>query len=116
EKSDRAIAADMKVDKNVVSRVRKEAESTGAVAPVEKRVGADGKARKQPATKVKPVQRIKKTRPKDEITATGISHFAYWLIHFDRKRAHELVCILHQGGGDRLVADLETGIEIEESA
>jgi hypothetical protein len=51
EKSDRAIADEMKVDKNVVSRVRKKAEATGAVAPVEKRTGKDRKARKQPATK-----------------------------------------------------------------
>jgi hypothetical protein len=49
EKSDRQIAADMKVDKNVVGRARRRAESTGAVAPVAKRVGKDGKARKQPA-------------------------------------------------------------------
>jgi len=49
EKSDRAIADEMKVDKNVVSRMRKKAEATGAVAPVAKRVGKDGKARKQPA-------------------------------------------------------------------
>jgi hypothetical protein len=46
EKSDRAIADDMKVDKNVVARVRKKMEATGAVAPVEKRTGKDGKARK----------------------------------------------------------------------
>jgi hypothetical protein len=46
EKSDRAIADQMKVDKNVVSRVRQKAEATGAVAPVEKRTGKDGKARK----------------------------------------------------------------------
>jgi hypothetical protein len=51
EKSDRAIADEMKVDKNVVSRVRKKAEATGAVAPVEKRTGKDGKARKKPAAK-----------------------------------------------------------------
>jgi hypothetical protein len=38
----------MKVDKNVVSRIRKKAESTGAAAPVKKRIGKDGKARKQP--------------------------------------------------------------------
>jgi hypothetical protein len=46
EKSDRAIAEQAKIDKNVVSRVRKKAEATGAVAPVEKRTGKDGKARK----------------------------------------------------------------------
>jgi hypothetical protein len=49
EKSDRALADQMKVDKNVVSRIRKKVEATGASAPVEKRTGKDGKARKQPA-------------------------------------------------------------------
>jgi ParB-like chromosome segregation protein Spo0J len=66
EKSDRAIAADMKVDKNVVSRVRKEAESTGAVAPVEKRVGKDGKARKQPASKVTEKHRLPSPKKANE--------------------------------------------------
>jgi len=51
EKSDRAIAADLKVDKNVVSRVRQKEVATGALAPVEKTVGKDGKTRKQPAKK-----------------------------------------------------------------
>jgi hypothetical protein len=54
EKSDRAMAEQLKVDKNVVSRVRKKAEATGAVAPVEKRTGKDGKARKKPTKKAKP--------------------------------------------------------------
>jgi hypothetical protein len=48
-RSDRAIATDLKVDKNVVSRARRQLEATGAAAPVEKRTGKDGKARKQPA-------------------------------------------------------------------
>jgi hypothetical protein len=61
-KSDRAIAAEMKTNKNTVSRLRKkaekatvsietvgEAEATVPIGTVEKRVGKDGKARKQPA-------------------------------------------------------------------
>jgi hypothetical protein len=51
EKSDRAIAKTAKVGKDTVRRVRKEAEATGAVAPVEKRVGADGRARRKPTKK-----------------------------------------------------------------
>jgi ParB-like chromosome segregation protein Spo0J len=46
EKSDRTIAREAKVDHKQVSRARRKAEATGAAAPVEKRTGADGKARK----------------------------------------------------------------------
>jgi ParB-like chromosome segregation protein Spo0J len=50
-KSDRAIAADMKTNKNTVGRLRKKAEATVPTGTVDKRTGADGKARKQPAKK-----------------------------------------------------------------
>jgi hypothetical protein len=56
EKSDRAIAADLKVDKNVVSRARKKVEETGAPAPVEKRTGKDGKSRRLPTKKTRPAK------------------------------------------------------------
>jgi hypothetical protein len=52
EASDRAIAKTVKRDHKVVARVRKKMERTGAVAPVERRLGADGKQRKKPAKKV----------------------------------------------------------------
>jgi hypothetical protein len=50
DKSNRAIAADaekdgIKLDKNKVSKKRKEMESTGEVAPVDKTVGQDGRSR-----------------------------------------------------------------------
>jgi len=51
EKSDREIARALKTDHKKVGRVRKAKEATGAIAPVEKRVGKDGKARKQPSKK-----------------------------------------------------------------
>jgi hypothetical protein len=51
EKADRVIAREAKVDHKQVSRARRKAEATGAIAPVEKRTGADGKTRKQPAKK-----------------------------------------------------------------
>jgi hypothetical protein len=56
EKSDRVIAREAKVDHKQVSRARKKGEATGAITPVQKRTGADGKRRKQPAKKktVKP--------------------------------------------------------------
>jgi ParB-like chromosome segregation protein Spo0J len=53
EKADRVIAREAKVDHKQVSRARRKAE---ALAPVEKRTGADGKARKQPAKKAPKVR------------------------------------------------------------
>ena len=52
-KSDRAIAAEMKTNKNTVGRLRKKVEQKATVptGTVEKRVGADGKTRKLPAKK-----------------------------------------------------------------
>jgi ParB-like chromosome segregation protein Spo0J len=54
EKSDRVIAAAAKVDHHQVARARKKGVATGTIVPVEKRVGKDGKARKQPAKKKRP--------------------------------------------------------------
>jgi ParB-like chromosome segregation protein Spo0J len=51
EKSDRAIAKQAKVSKNTVAAVRRKMEATGQIDQLEKRVGADGKARKQPTRK-----------------------------------------------------------------
>jgi hypothetical protein len=59
EKSDRTIAEQIKVGKDTVRRIRKKAESTGAVAPVKKRVGKDGKARKQPARRASKASKAK---------------------------------------------------------
>jgi hypothetical protein len=49
ELSHRQIGTMTKTDKNKVAKVRAKMEVTGAVAPVEKTVGADGKARKRSA-------------------------------------------------------------------
>jgi hypothetical protein len=46
--SAKARAGGVKIDKNKVSEKRKQMESTGETPPVEKRIGADGKARKLP--------------------------------------------------------------------
>jgi hypothetical protein len=51
EKSDRQIAKQVKASHPTIAKARREAEATGNAFPVEKRVGADGKARKQPARK-----------------------------------------------------------------
>jgi hypothetical protein len=54
EQSNRQIAKQTKTDHKTVAAVRAEKESTGEIPQLEKTVGADGKARKQPTTKAKP--------------------------------------------------------------
>jgi hypothetical protein len=53
EKSDREIAKQVNSSHPTVAKARREAEATGKALPVEKRVGADGKARKRPEKKAK---------------------------------------------------------------
>src|SRR5262249_40464827 len=47
-KSDREIGKEAGVDHKTIAKARAKGETTGEVSPVEKRVGRDGKARKQP--------------------------------------------------------------------
>jgi ParB-like chromosome segregation protein Spo0J len=49
EKSDRELAKQAKVSHPTIAKARREAEATGKALPVDKRLGSDGKARKQPA-------------------------------------------------------------------
>jgi ParB-like chromosome segregation protein Spo0J len=51
KKSDREHAREAGVHHSAISRARRVGESTGAIAPVERRTGKDGKKRKQPAKK-----------------------------------------------------------------
>jgi ParB-like chromosome segregation protein Spo0J len=53
EKSDRQIAEMAKVSKNTAAAVRQKMEATGQIDQLKKRVGADGKSRKQPAKHAK---------------------------------------------------------------
>jgi len=69
EASDRTIAKQVKRDHKTVAKIRKELESTGEVSPVETRVGADGKARKQ--TKARPKPKSKPPQPPPITRATG---------------------------------------------
>jgi ParB-like chromosome segregation protein Spo0J len=62
DKSDREIAKQVKASHPTVAKVRRQAEATGKALPVEKRVGADGKARKQPVRKARPT----KAEPEDD--------------------------------------------------
>jgi hypothetical protein len=51
EKSDRQLAKEAGTTHPTIAKARKQAEATGKALPVEKRTGADGKARKCPAKK-----------------------------------------------------------------
>src|SRR5262245_26902362 len=63
-KSDRAIAKEEGVDHKTVAKARREAESTGEASPVEKRVGADGKARKAKTPRQRKIAQNKARREK----------------------------------------------------
>jgi len=73
EKSDRQLAKQAGVDHKTIAKARRKAEATGEASPVEKRVGADGKARQQPATKPKLVAGVpnegRRTRLEHELDA-----------------------------------------------
>ena len=51
EKSDRTLAKEAGTTHPTIAKARKQAEATGKTLPVEKRTGADGKRRRQPAKK-----------------------------------------------------------------
>ena len=53
EQSNRTIAKQVKADDKTVAKVRRDLESTAELPQLEKTVGADGKARKQPARKAR---------------------------------------------------------------
>ena len=72
QKSNRAIAEDLGVGKDTVRRAR---QSTGAGEPVEKRVGRDGKARRQP-TPPAPPPGLQKLREGSEARYAAI--YAGW--------------------------------------
>jgi ParB-like chromosome segregation protein Spo0J len=118
-KSDRTLAREAKVDHHQVSRARKKAEATGTIVPVEKRTGADGKARKQPARKGWSPECYKQHRAKRrglnserekatkerlaredyfEQTEAEAKHLAVKLVALDRDLARDLREILCIGG------------------
>src|SRR5215472_9669419 len=65
EKSDRQLAKETGVTHPTIAKARRKAEATGKALPVAKRVGADGKARKQPAKKARkqPAKKAKSKTP-----------------------------------------------------
>jgi hypothetical protein len=120
-KSDRTLAREAKVDHHQISRARRKAEATGTTVPVEKRTGADGKARKTLAKKPtketapKPV----KSDPRIISPELGerVGRFANDLILCDRLLAVELKnLIMLQGVRERLSADLTNGLVLDDGA
>jgi hypothetical protein len=126
EKSDRQIAETAKTSPTTVGTVRAEMESTvqSGQLPL-KRVGKDGKSRKQPATK-KPTKKAGRKQPipkpvkhDDRVISPElgerVGRVAYRLIQLDIDLARELVdLILQRGVAERLWADLDTGLKIED--
>jgi ParB-like chromosome segregation protein Spo0J len=125
EKSDRQHAKEAGVSHPTIAKARKTAEATGKALPVAKRVGSDGKARKQPAKKSTKKPEAKQPVPKPvkhdariicPELAERVGRLAYRLVQLDVDLARELVdLILQRGVAERLWADLGTGIEIEGS-
>jgi hypothetical protein len=75
-KADRAIARDLGagIDHKQVGRARRKGESTGAIDPVQRRTGADGRTRRRPAKK----SGTKKTDGKAATGAEGSGSFERW--------------------------------------
>jgi hypothetical protein len=123
-KSDRQIGEMTKADHKTVGAVRAKKEATGEISPVEKRVGGDGKARKQPAKKPtkeanrkQPASRPVKSDPRIISPELGerIGRLADKLIRLDINLARELAdLVLQRGVAERLWADLDTGLKIVE--
>lgn len=77
EASDRQIAKQVRADHKTVGTIRKKKEATGEVSPVEKRTGADGKVRAQPAKKAAPAKPPAAKPPgRDNIGPTGSGEIA----------------------------------------
>jgi ParB-like nuclease domain len=122
EVSDRQIAKQVKADHKTVGAVRKAKEATGEVSPVDKRVGADGKTRTQPAKKARPAAKAKAkaTLPKHDSRiispelADRVGRFAHDLILSERLLARELAdIIMLPGVRERLSADLTNGLALD---
>jgi len=76
EKSDRQLAAEAGVAHTTMSRATKQAEATGAIAPVKGRIGADGKKRKQPKklTKAQKAEQAHRRRTRKAEIAKNREH------------------------------------------
>jgi hypothetical protein len=117
EKSDRAIAAEIGVSDKTVGRARR---TTADYSAVDTRVGLDGKARKRAAKKAIHAQPTPKpAKPDPRIIspklAERVGRFAHDLILSERLLAVELRdFVMLEGARERLWADLDTGLKIED--
>jgi ParB-like chromosome segregation protein Spo0J len=122
EKSDRRIAKTVKVSPTTVGTVRAELEETGDVSKLDTRT--DSKGRKQAAKKSakkagRKVSKLKPVKPDPRIIspklADRVGRFAHDLILSERLLAIELRnLIMLEGARERLWADLDTGLKIED--
>ena len=124
EKSNRQIAATAKASHHTVEAVRTKMEGRGQIAHVSERT--DTRGRKQPAKKSPKGADRKQPAPKpvkhdariiSPELGERVGRLAYRLIRLDRELARELAdLILQRGVAERLWADLDTGIDLEERA
>jgi ParB-like nuclease family protein len=117
EKSNRQIGKQIGASHHTVKEVRTEMEGTGQIAQLQKTVGADGKARTQPAKKAKPEAKARLPKHDSRIIAPRLAdrvgRFAHDLILSDRLLARELAnIIMLPGVRERLSADLTNGLAL----
>src|SRR5262249_53020714 len=118
EKSNRQIGKQIGASHHTVKEVRTEMEGTGQIAQLQKTVGADGKARTQPAKKAKPEAKARLPKHDSRIIAPKLAdrvgRFAHDLILSDRLLARELAdIIMLPGVRERLSADLTNGLTLD---
>src|SRR5262249_15998239 len=110
EKSDRALAKQAGVDHKTIAKARRKAESTGESSPVEKRVGADGKARKRPvrmkATKPERAATRKKADERETALTAEFEQTAAELIALNRDIARRVHNLLWRDDKNRLLCAL----------
>jgi ParB-like chromosome segregation protein Spo0J len=74
EKSDRQLAKEAGTTHPTIAKARKQAEATGKALPVEKRTGADGKARKQPAKRGREAREAREKARKEADENAAVAH------------------------------------------
>jgi hypothetical protein len=95
EKSDRQHAKEAGVSHPTIAKARKTAEATGKALPVDKRVGADGKARRRPPKKKAKAKR-QETRAERKAREQNAAAHKAWVV--------EIVAL--QAEAEQLAADL----------
>jgi hypothetical protein len=122
EKSDRQLAKEAGTTHPTIAKARKQAEATGKALPVEKRTGADGKARKRPTKEAREQQSAPKPVKSDPRIispklADRVGRFAHDLILSERLLARELAdIIMLPGVRERLSEDLTNGLALDDTS